>query len=414
MNMRKFRQSKGFLIAVSILSSVILWLYVDSTDERQINSQLITVPVEFLGEEDVLAQRGLMLTDGQDVTVRFRLTGIRERISEVNTKRDQFRVQVDLTVINTIGQHTLDYDVIFPDTLSEADFTYDYISPKTITVTVAEMYQTQVPIRCELVGEAADGYMVDEPQLSPDYLTVSGLQKDVSQVDHAEVTVDITDAKEEVLTVVDFVLVDHEGNELDRELYRTDVQNIQVTVPVLLIKELPLEINFIESPGSTRDHVASAIFPPSVTVAGDSKSLSTLESLVIATIDLSDLTEDTTLQIPIPLPANSRLLDGESTATVTISFLGLETQSFTTSNISYINPPDDRNVSVVTKEMEVLLRGPQEELEMLSEHNIRLVADLSDISTASGNYAVPATVYVDGTEEVGAIGQYQIVVRISK
>ena len=414
MNMRKFRQSKGFLIAVSILSSVILWLYVDSTDERQINSQLITVPVEFLGEEDVLAQRGLMLTDGQDATVRFRLTGIRERISEVNTKRDQFRVQVDLTVINTIGQHTLDYDVIFPDTLSEADFTYDYISPKTITVTVAEMYQTQVPIRCELVGEAADGYMVDEPQLSPDYLTVSGLQKDVSQVDHAEVTVDITDAKEEVLTVVDFVLVDHEGNELDRELYRTDVQNIQVTVPVLLIKELPLEINFIESPGSTMDHVASAIFPPSVTVAGDSKSLSTLESLVIATIDLSDLTEDTTLQIPIPLPANSRLLDGESTATVTISFLGLETQSFTTSNISYINPPDGRNVSVVTKEMEVLLRGPQEELEMLSEHNIRLVADLSDISTASGNYAVPATVYVDGTEEVGAIGQYQIVVRISK
>ena len=59
------------------------------------------------------------------------------------------------------------------------------------------------------------------------------------------------------------------------------------------------------------------------------------------------------------------------------------------------------------------LRGPAEELDALTDVNIRVVGDLSDVSATNGNYAVPATVYVDGAENTGAVGPYQITVQIS-
>ena len=413
MDMRKISQSRGFLIAVSILTALILWLYVDNAQERQVTSNTITVPVEFLGEEDILARRGLMVTDGEDVQVRFRLSGLREAIGDINTKTDQFRVQVNLTGITAIGTHSLDYDIIFPDSVSESDYTVDYASPHKITVTVAEMYQKEVVIRCEVTGEVPEGYMADEPQLYPGTLAISGLQENVSQVDHAVVEVDMTGATSDVVKALDFVLVDRDGNELDRSLFRTDMDNIQVTVPVLTIKEIPLAIDLVESPGSSSKDVVIDITPKSVTVAGDSQSLSNLERLVLTTIDLSELTGDTTREIRIPLPANSRLLDGEESAQVTISFVGVETRTYTTTAISYIHAPEGREVSIVTQEVDVTLRGPAEELDALSEVNIRVVGDLTDVSSANGNYAVPATVYVDGAENTGAVGTYQITIQIS-
>ena len=62
--------------------------------------------------------------------------------------------------------------------------------------------------------------------------------------------------------------------------------------------------------------------------------------------------------------------------------------------------------------MEVNLRGSAEVLEEIQPFHIRVVGDLSDVTSGNGDYAVPAEVYVDGTDEAGAIGVYQITVRI--
>ncbi|MCI9513913.1 MAG: hypothetical protein HFF61_06215, partial [Oscillospiraceae bacterium] len=54
-----------------------------------------------------------------------------------------------------------------------------------------------------------------------------------------------------------------------------------------------------------------------------------------------------------------------------------------------------------------------EELETIEDFNIRIVGDMTDVTASNGNYAIPAEVYVDGNGKVGAIGTYQITVRIS-
>ncbi len=411
--MGNISHSKGFLIAVSILSAMILWLYVDKVGGQPIDSKWISVPVEFVGENDVLAQRGLMLTTGQDVTVRFRVLGLREPIGDINTKRDQFRVTVDLTRLTTIGPHTLDFNVIFPDSVSARDYTVIDKSPQTITVTVAEMSQKEIPIRCEIVGEVPEGYMADLPQLSPSTLVVRGQQASINEIDHAQVIVDMTGASETVTTSTGFTLHSRSGEEIDRDICRVSTETVEVMVPVLTIKEMPLVVNLIESPGSTTKNVK--IFPSSVMVAGETMSISTLDSIILSSIDLKTVMEDTTLEVPIPLPANSRLIEGEDTAQVTIHFEGLSTRTVNVTNITTQGElPEGQRVSLVTRSMGVTLRGPAEELEAVEEYNVRIVADLSNVNAASGTYTVPAAVYVDDVQNVGAIGEYQVMVRIRK
>jgi hypothetical protein len=89
----------------------------------------------------------------------------------------------------------------------------------------------------------------------------------------------------------------------------------------------------------------------------------------------------------------------------------LVTKTLEATNISLINTPDNYSSKAVTTALAVTVRGTAEALSVVSADNIRIVADLSDISLATGQYKVAAKVYFDGTGSAGVVGtDYQIVV----
>jgi hypothetical protein len=55
----------------------------------------------------------------------------------------------------------------------------------------------------------------------------------------------------------------------------------------------------------------------------------------------------------------------------------------------------------------------EDEIDQLVASNIRAVADLSTVSSATGQYLVPVSIYVDGFADVGAMGSYSVLVTIS-
>lgn len=409
--MNKFKNSKAFRISLSILVAFILWFYVSNIDSTPKDLSVNNVPVVFVGE-DLLMERGLMMANCSHDTVNLALSGNTSVLSRLNTR--ELTVQVDLTSITTTGQHSLTYKVSFPDSASNNSINIKDASVERITVDIVELYSKSIPVSGVRTGEPAEGYMAGEMSFSEDTILVSGEQLAVSNIHHAQVSVDLEGASENIVTVVEFELIDFNGNVVDKSGFRTSVENIQVTVPILRIKELPLEIKFIESPGSMRSNIKCTIEPETVTVAGENRNISKLDSILLDEIDLSTVTQDTTFTVAIPIPAGSTNLSGEEEATVTIEFIDMATRTFTVSsdNITYVNEPEGKDVTVVTNEVEVTLRGPEEVLETIEAFNIRIVGDLSDVSANNGDYAVPADVYVDGTDEAGAIGTYQITVRI--
>ena len=71
------KANKVVYIALSLLIAVLFWLFVDNEQGSKISETYYHVPVEFIGAEDVLPSRGLMLLDGDDITIDIKLSGPR-------------------------------------------------------------------------------------------------------------------------------------------------------------------------------------------------------------------------------------------------------------------------------------------------------------------------------------------------
>ena len=108
-------------------------------------------------------------------------------------------------------------------------------------------------------------------------------------------------------------------------------------------------------------------------------------------------------------------LSGETTATVSIAFTGLSTSYFNVSNLSCINVPEGFNATIMEQTSVINVRAPGDVLSQVSANNIRVVADLTDVTATPGTTTtvrVPAAVYVDGFDAAGAVGDYTLFVRL--
>ena len=132
----------------------------------------------------------------------------------------------------------------------------------------------------------------------------------------------------------------------------------------------------------------------------------------MAEIDLSTILSDTEIPLEISLPAGCVNLSGFTATTLSVRFRGLETKTFTATNISAVGYSEGQVFSKMTNSVDVVLRGPAAELEKVTADDIRVVVDLSEY-VSNGTYSAPAIVLVDGHEEVGAVGTCTVAFKIA-
>ena len=187
--------------------------------------------------------------------------------------------------------------------------------------------------------------------------------------------------------------------------------NIQVTLPVFKVKDVPLTVNFVESAGSRLENYTWALSHSSITLSGDASQISSISELVLGTLALEDLRGQETFTYDIPIPDDVNNLSGISTVTLTITAKDVETREVEALNFSYENFSGDHEVSILTSSLPVTLRGTAADIEAVTGQNVHVIADLSGISADSGSYTVPARIFVEGYD-LGAVGSYEVTVHI--
>ncbi len=410
--MKISKSQKVVYAVISVLIAVVLWMYVDNLGANESETRLYNVPVTFVGEKEELADRGLMLTTGGDTTLDLRLQGRRQVIAKIN--KSNIKVLADVRNITSTGSHILDYTISYPSNVSPASVVISSASIYKIPVEVGELHSKTIQIVADVKGSVPDGYMLHECIVSPETLEISGTQADVEQIDHALVRVTLNNTTASYSEYLTYDLIDTQGNVANGKKLRCSEDKVRVEVPVVTLKELPVVAEFTESSGSREEDISYEISPASIVISGEESTLNKLEQIVVAQIDLSKVLGDDTLEYEIPLPGGCVNESGTDTAKVTIKFKNMQTETYECSNISFANIPDGYSAVAITQSMDITLRGKQAELEKISAKNIRVVADLTDLSAANGTYTAKAKVYIDGAEDVGAIGSYQIGYRLRK
>ena len=407
----KIIKSKTFYIVISCIASVILWMYVASYENTTQSVTLTGLEVKYIGGEDILQDRNLLVTDKDVQDVTLTLLVKRSLVSQLTN--DTVHVSVDLRDIRSSGDYDRVYTISY-DNVDEEDVIVTRRVPEYMKVKIDRMdVNPEVVVRGVFDGTVAEGYMREPIIYSPETIEVSGPESVISRIAYAKVVIDREELTRTVSGVVEFTLVDSDGQTIESSEIKTSVNEIQYTIPIVMMKDVGLTVNLLPGGGATEDDAVVRIDPPTVSITGDAELLSGINQLQLGTIDLASFAQSTSETFAIVLPNGVNNLSGEKEATVTVSIKGLDTKRVITTNISFINVSEGYKARSITQYKEVMIRGPKEIIDLIDKDNIRIIGDLTDIGNAVGRYSVPTTVEILGYREAGVVGDnYNVVVSL--
>lgn len=408
----KIINSKIFYMILAIVCAIALWLYVDIVEAPKSTTTISNIPVTFVGE-DALEQEGLMITTGGDSTVTLKVEGPRASISQIDRTNIKITVQVSSQITGE-GHYSLYYDISYPGSVSN-DLRTVNKSVNTIDVDVVKMTSKNIEIKGKFTGSAVEGARVSDVDFEFDQNTVkiSGEQSKVEQIDHAEVVLDQQNLSSTWSGTLPIHLVDQEGNEIDRTDLVCDITEVYTIFPIRIVKEIPLTIDYTSGGGATEDNATAVISPETITISGSPDQLEQIDSIDLGTIDLSNIVTSEVYTLEIPTPEGITIISGGSTAKVTISMSGLTTRMVTTSDIEIINQPENVDVTLITKSLDVRIRGAASSMDLIRDEDVFVIVDLSGLDQiSSGTRTLDVTVGVRGFADVGAVGEYQVVASI--
>ena len=402
-------RNKVLQVIASILVAVAIWVYVDVEKAPERTKTIRDIPVEFSGESTTLADKNLMLLSGYDTTVDLTIKGTKRELVKIN--KDNVRLVASTSSIDSVGVHTLRWDVVYPDGVQSSALSVDWASKYKVTVTVGELYTKEVPVNCVVTGTVADGYFTGETVLDPTTLVLRGQRDDLLNVAYAKLTVDISDATRSVIQTESVQLYDNDDNPVDNSNIRTNASLIQAKVPVLTTKEVSLAVELSGAPGSAGQSIKTTITPSSVRLIGEADVLENIDEIVLATLYIEDLDIWQQNSYVVTAPDGTWLANSNEVATVEITMEGIEEKTVTVDTFSYTNVPSGLYAEVMDT-LDVRLWGLSEELAELKADAITATVDLSSV-TETGSCRVPVTVTVSGYRDVAVKGSYEVTVYVT-
>lgn len=403
-------KNKVLTALMSFFIALGLWLYVVTVVSPNSDKIYYNIPVS-MQNESLLQDRGLMITDMDVSTVSLHLEGNRTDLNKLNSSN--ISIDVDASKIYEAGTHSLSYSITYPGDIPGTAITVLSQNPSTVTVVVAERVSKSVPVEIQYTGTLSEDYMADKENKLLDYesVTVTGPKDVIDSIAMAYIQVDLEGRSESISGQFVYTLCNEKGEPVDVALVTTDVEMVNLTLRILRVKEIALELNVVEGGGATTENTDITIDPPTILISGSDGLLEDLDRLELGTVDLSQMLEDQTLTFPIKLPEGITNETGVAEATVNISFADLGTKTLTVTNINAINVPEGLEANLITKLLEVQIRGPKKIIDAVTAEDITVTVDFSEEQVGTVTVKAEFSISVDG---VGAVGTYNVTAKLQE
>ena len=330
MKKKPIQSSRILYMIVALIGSVALWIYVRSEVNPYSDPWIYRIPVTFEGEDVLNEDRSLIVLSGADTTVDLHLYG--KRLDTATLNRSNIQITVDLSTIRSAGTYSLDYDISFPDSISANAITVRERSPSSVQLTVGKLQTKSIPVKGS-GGSPAEGYLAETMICDPEQITIRGPEDVVKTIDHAEVYLDRDNLERTVNATLDYVLVDADGNTVENDHIFCDVSQIDVELPIVATKEVPLTVELVDGSGATADDAYCTIEPKSIQISGDAELLKGINQISLGSIELAEVFVQATLPRTIVLPNDTQNLSGVDEAVISVELRGLDTRTIRTTDV---------------------------------------------------------------------------------
>ncbi len=402
-------------VVMSLACAFALWLYVITAVSPGSTDTYYNIPIVWEGES-VLNERGLMVTAVSSNTVSLRLSGNRSDLSKVNS--GNITIKADLSKIYEPGtQIPLNYtSPTFPGDVASNAFVIESKDPDIIYVTVVKRVTKSVPVEVVWVGTTAEGFMIDRENKTLDYpeVTVTGPESVVNTIAKATITVDLDGRRESISESYNYTLCDEQGNPVDAKLITTDVEQVRLDVTIRAVKDLRLTYTLNPGGGANGENTTVTLSAETIRVSGSEAALENLgDTLSIGSINLADITRDTTLTFGVALPEGITNLTGINEVTAEVAFHGLATKEMTIAQIEGVNIPEGLEVELITEKLTVTLRGPTEQISKVTPEDVTAIADFTGAEVGTSTFKTSLRL-AEGFENLGTLKTESVSAKIQK
>ena len=390
-----------------------MWLYVVNYISPESEATFYNIPVVFEGETVLTTERNLMITDISSTTVNMKISGNRSDLNKINSSN--IIVKVNLSQVYDPGETHLNYTYSFPGDVSQTALNVENKFPSGITITTDTKLTKEVPVKVVYSGSAPEGFISDTENIALDknFVTVTGPSTVVDMIDHARISLDLSNQRETISDHFVYTLCDKDGKPVDAEQIVTDVGEIYLNLIIQRFQEVKLMLNVTYGGGATEANTRIQLAPETIRVSGSEKVLESLTELVVGSVDLSTIESDTSLTFPITLPEGVTNLSGVTEVTASIDFDNLLIKKFAVSNIKVVNVPEGMEYDLMNEALEVTLRGNAVLIGTLEPEDISIVVDLSD--KEAGTFTVKASIVIEKSSHtgIGEMGTHSVSVTLS-
>ncbi len=290
---------------ISLLFAIGMWFYIIQVQSPEVEKTVKNVPV-FFSQRAELENRGFVLMNDKEYTVDLKIRGQRKFLTDIEAS--DINVSVDVSKIDKTGEHSINTIVAIP---------YGNIqvlkqTPSSINITVDELVEEEKRIEVLAEGTPKNGYVVGETKTTPETVKIRGAKSIVGAIEHVVATIDVSDKKEDVSSVVELKMLTSTDTIIDNPYVTCSAETVDVHCEILKKKTVTLEPVFA-SDVNTKDerYVLDDSALKSVEVSGTASALANLTKVKTEVITREMIGKDEKVEVSLTLPAGVSCLDGD-------------------------------------------------------------------------------------------------------
>ncbi len=365
-----------WLKTLSILLGVFAWIYVNLVIPPQIR-RTIEAEVEYRNVPE-----SVKVTPVKP-SVNVQVEGTRRDF--ILATNNKLQVTVDLYNLRP-GRAQLPVRVTTAPGLSVVS-----LSPAQIQIEAVPIIRKKIDVRAEILGQPADGFLFDEPLLTPAQVTIEGPDSLIKRVTACQVDINLEQVKNSISEQREIKVI-LESGVTDEEIIVTPGKiNVDVTVKQgYPAKTLPLaKPVFINKSPEGKKLDGFKLVPESVQITGPARLINPMKDLSFKPIDLSKIEKSDAVPVKLEFPGKKvRLISSEPVllhltlvdSKVTRVYQGLPFELKK-------GPHQHASVSVSSYSIEV--EGYLKDLDKISNAKLEMILDVEKMKP--GSYPVNLT-----------------------
>ncbi|MGY5265687.1 CdaR family protein [Paraclostridium bifermentans] len=363
---------------ISLLSALVLWLYVMTVEDPVETRTFSDIPVT-ITNMSVLEERGLTIYPKEellaDISIRANLSSLRP------INRDNIYIYGRLDDPKE-GKNVVYLQANLPERVNKYD-----IKPNVITLDLEKVVNEKRSISVDVEGEPKIN--IDNIETNKKTVDVSGPRTLVNKVTSIKATLDASDKYKDFSTKLKLVPVDANGDAVKG--VKLDDNFVVATVKFLQEKVVPVKLVFDDSVSNQSNLENYSINPKDITIEGKKEALDNINGINTKPITANDLKSNNSIDVALDISKDVKIKNNISSIKLNINKNITSEFLISKSDIEIVSKESETgkevDLSKIPENIKITV-SYSDEIKDLSQKDIQLYIDMADTSQGEGKYPI--------------------------